>query len=348
MRSSLVIAALLLAVGCSGSGDDGNPGGAGGSGGTGGTGGGQAGSGGGGGEAGSGGTGGAEVPPDVDTGWDTTPPASIGDAMPEGTRPESCGSEHGFFAAVRGWAVAPGGTPLEGAKAQLCIHYSPNNGYICLQPAVADADGVYTVTLPEEYRCVDQVAMRVLLSKSGRATSYCLLDTSAGPAVRLDQPSVVPMATPAIELPPEGDADASRPVKFDDGLVLDVTPSLFYSGTGVSYDRFGGRRIPTNAEGLCGEAMNMDGLYAFYPEGQISAPGFGVHLPNKNDYPAGATVELFVLGGLDCDLLDGTAVPEGTWGKFGEAIVSEDGTTIDSTDGSGLPCFTWLGYRLKD
>lgn len=346
MQKWLVIAGLLVAAGCAGS--DGN--GDGGNGGTGGTGavGGTGGAGGTGGSGGGdGGTGGSiEYPPDVDTGWTPEPPASIDGDMPVGDRPASCGSEFGYYAAVRGWVVTPGGTPIPGAKAQICIH-TADRQFICLRPADTDAEGVYTVDLPEEVECIEKAAMRVLLPRGQRATSYSLMDPDLGPAVRLHDPAVLPSTPPATDLPPEGNVDEARPVTFDDGLVLEVTPALYYNDS-YSYADFSGRRVPTDAVGLSTEASSYDGLYAFYPEGGIDAPGFALEIPNKTDLPPGATVELFVLGGLKCNLLDGTSVPEATWAKFGEGTVSEDGATIASTPGSGLPCFTWFGYRLKE
>jgi hypothetical protein len=56
-------------------------------------------------------------------------------------------------------------------------------------------------------------------------------------------------------------------------------------------------------------------------------------------------VELFVLGGLETYLADRTPVPEADFARFGTATVSADGTEIASDPGSGLPHFTWLGYR---
>lgn len=331
---------LLAAAGCSGDGDTDGPDGQAGSAGS------DAGSGGGG--AGEGGTGGGlEIPQDeTDTGWTPSPPAALDGGLVEVPRPGSCSSEFGWMSSVRGWAVAPGGKPLEGARAQLCINTS-EGGYICLSPAVADAEGVYTVDVPEEVRCMERVAMRVILPRSNRATSYCLIDKETGPGVRLHDPSVLPFLLPAIERPELGDEDEGRPVTFDGGLVLDVQPSLFYSSIG-SYDAFSGRAIPSDAVGLCGDAGNFDGLFGLYPEGIIEAPGFGLKFPNKKDLPAGSKVDLFVLGGLECNLHDGEKVPEAEWAKFGEATVSEDGSEIVSDEGSGLPCFTWLAYKSKE
>lgn len=334
MRFWLVMAALLPALGC---GEGRPPSGAGGMGG---------GEGGAGGDGGGGAGGGWVIPTDEhDTGWTPIPPESLDGEIAEAPRPESCNEDFGFISAVRGWVAAPGGKPLPNAYAQLCVHTS-NGTFVCLNPAPAGEDGVYTVDVPEDYRCLEKVAMRVLLPKNNRAISYCAMDPSAGPVVRLRDPSVLPFANPATELPAKGDVNAPRDVTFDDGLVLEVTPSGYYSGTG-GYERLSGRRVDAEAVGLCDESIGFDGLYAFFPEGEIDAPGFGLRIPNTTEIPSGETVDLFVLGGLKCELYDGTPVPEATWAKFGEGTVSDDGKTIVSDEGSGLPCFTWLGYRAR-
>jgi hypothetical protein len=261
-------------------------------------------------------------------------------------RPASCGAEHGFVSAVRGWVVAPGGKPLPGVFAQLCVHPAVGN-FVCLNPAPTDDEGVYTLEVPEQYRCLDQVGMRVVAPGANRATAYCPMDFSQGPAIILEEPSVLPFALPATDLPPLGDEDEKRDVTFADGLVLEVTPSLLFSGS-VRYDRLSARRIPTDAVGLCGGAETFDGLYVSYPEDRIEPPGFALRIPNTTDLPAGAPVDLFVLGGLDCKLHDGTLVQDGVWAKFGEGRVTEDGATILSNEGAGLPCTNWMGYRLQE
>lgn len=294
--------------------------------------------------AGGGGSGGEPVP-EVDVGWVPVVPASFDAPVTPAARPASCTAEFGFFSHVRGYVMAPGGAPIAGAKAQFCVH-TADRQFTCLRPVDSGADGVYTVELPESVRCVDRAAMRVLLPRMNRATVYCELDRTAGPVVKLDQPSVLVGTPAATSLPPEGDPATMREVTFDDGLVLEVTPELYYSGTG-SYDRLSGRRVSPDAVGLCGAAPTFDGLYAFYQEGVMNPPGWPLSIPNATGLTAGALVDLQVLGGLDCRLLDGTTVPEATWASFGDGVVSPDGSTIESADGVGLPCFTWLGYRLK-
>lgn len=303
-----------------------------------------------GGFGGMGGSGGSDeivIPTDeFDTGWEPEVPESLDEDLEAEPRPASCGEEFGYVAKLRGWIVAPGGKPLPGAYAQFCI-YPAVGQYICLNPAEADEEGVYTVDVPEPYRCVKEVAMRTIKAERNRVVSYCPVTPGEDPVIRLRMPSVLPFAMPPEDLPPVGDADEAREVLLHDGLRLMATPSKFSWGP-RKYEELAGRRIPTDAVGLCGGAETFDGLYAFYPEDLIKEPGFPFSIENATDLPAGARVEFFVLGGLDCELHDGTKVPEGIWAPFGEGEVSEDGSTISTDEGVGLPCLTWLAYRQKE
>lgn len=358
-RVWIFAAALLLALACgdddpSGDGGTGGVGGVGATGGTGGTGGaggvgGDGGAGGGGGDGGAGGDGGGggvEIPTDeTDTGWVPAPPASLHEPLDADERPASCGEEHGFVSAVRGWVVAPGGKPLTNAFAQLCVHPAEGD-FVCLNPSPTGDDGVYTLVVPEQYRCIRDVGMRVVAPNANRATGYCPMDFTQGPGIVIEEPAVLPFALPAEDLPPLGDPSTTREVTFEDGLVMEVTPELLFSAS--NYERLSARRIPTDAVGLCGGAEAFDGLYVSYPEDRIDPPGFALRVPNTTGLPAGATVDFFVLGGLDCRLLDGTLVKDGEWAKFGEGRVSDDGTTILTNEDAGLPCTNWMGYRLQE
>ena len=352
----LVLAAALAAAGCQSDEDPDGGGGAGaggtaGSGGSGGTG----GTGGVGGTGGTGGTGGEEPPDGPDTGWTVEPPPTFHAPMTEVERPSWCGDEFAWWSSVRGFVVAPGGRYLPDVRASLCVDFvdaEGESGYVCLQPVRSNEEGVFTVEPPfqdRDMRCLKRAAMRVFAQRSGRATVYVDLELEGGPARLITEPIVLPRVTPALDLPPEGDPEAPREVRFDDGLTLEVVPAWLWPVSG-GYEDLGARRIPTDAVGLSAESAAFDGLYAFAPESAVDeAPGFAVSIPNVHDWEPGSTVELFVLGGIDCRLFGHEElVPEGTWAKFGEATVSGDGETIVSNADNGLPCLTWMAYRLKE
>jgi hypothetical protein len=293
--------------------------------------------------------GGAVAPWDdeTDTPWTPTPPADLRNDLPAvpAPKPAECTAE--YVTSVRGYITAPGGRPLVGAKGQVCVHLFPSESLLCLRPGDSDERGIFTVEMPENARCITKAVLRVLQPGVGKASTYCPVEIAGTePNLVIDAPLVVFQTRRVADLPPEGDELTSRAITFDDGLVVDFTPDLYYSGGG-EYADLGGRRVDPTAPGLCffGEADAPEGLYALYPEGQITAPGFPVHIPNATGLPAGAAVQLYVLGGLDCKLADGSAIPEASWQVFGTGTVSADGSTIDSDAGVGLPCLTWLGYR---
>lgn len=349
---TLLLAVLLAAAGCGS--DDGEGGGTGGAGATGGSGA-VGGTGGAGGAGGAGGSGGEEPPDGPDTGWEAEPPGSFYLPVSEAPRPGWCPETHAWWSAVRLWAVAPGGRGLPGASANLCVTWIDDEGtptYVCLPPALANEDGVMTVVPPsdpQDMRCIETAALRVLAPGAGRATTYCVLEPEGDPSLWIEDPFVLPRLTPAIDLPPAGDRDEPREVRFDDGLVVTLSPDGFFSLSSAGYEELAARRIPTDARGLCGDAPTFDGLYAFYPEADVDDPGFPVSIPNVHGWAAGTEVELFVLGGIECHLVgEDEHLAEGTWAKFGEATVSGDGATIDSNPGVGLPCLTWMAYRMKE
>ncbi|MSP74273.1 MAG: hypothetical protein EXR76_19245 [Myxococcales bacterium] len=289
------------------------------------------------------------VPEPIVEAFDPQVPAAISADIPGAPmqKPADCRAE--FVSVVRGWVVASGGAPIADAKAQVCVHLASTGDLLCLRPGTSDAEGVFTVELPENARCITKVAMRVLLPESGRSTMYCPIDiTGTVPVVRLTEPFVLFGTVPVVGLPPEAPEADARVITFDDGLEVDFTPEAYYSGGG-EYSQLSGRHVPAAARGLCflGQSPVPDGLYALYPEGSVTGSDFAVRFPNSTALPPGTVVDLFVLGGLDCRLADGTSVPEAEWFRYGAGRVSADGLRVVSDAGVGLPCLTWLGYRRE-
>jgi hypothetical protein len=192
--------------------------------------------------------------------------------------------------------------------------------------------------------------MRVTHPDTTRATTYCesVLPTDSD-VVAFADPFILHDTTAPLTLPPEGDTSAARAVSFDAGLDVTFTPNRLRFAFGAYADLRAAAISPT-ADGLCflDPARPVDGLWALYPEAEIT-PGSGgapLRFPNTQSYPPLAAVDLFILGGLDCNLDDGTHIPEGVFHPYGQAHVTADGLWIDSDPTSGLPCLTWLGYAL--
>jgi hypothetical protein len=81
--------------------------------------------------------------------------------------------------------------------------------------------------------------------------------------------------------------------------------------------------------------------YALSPVETRICPSPALHIANTSDLPAGATLELFILG---LDVLEVWA-PYGRWHPIGEGTVSEDGATLDFEE--GLPLLTAIAIREK-
>jgi hypothetical protein len=261
----------------------------------------------------------------------------------EDTTPDpSCPAAWVVF--MEGFVYDDDGQGVAGAKAQVCVR-NPADRLLCLTPSDTESDGFFRVLLPPNARCVSEATLRSLKPGADSSTTYCHAAAPQGqPVITLSEPLVLFDTERAVELPPAGDGGAQREVVFADGLALDVIPDNFFGG-GDGYDGLAVRKLSPG--GLCfleGQPT-PEAVYAFSPEGDIDGEGFPVRIPNEANKAPGSQVQLYVLGGLGCTLTDGTILEEASWHNFGTATVSADGTTIESDEGSSLPCLTWFGYR---
>jgi hypothetical protein len=260
----------------------------------------------------------------------------------EVTRPESCLTE-AWITRVEGTVVAEDDAPMADVRPQLCVRTSPADELVCLSPPRTDTAGAFVINVPASAQCMRHAVMRVLLPGADKVTAYCPLDLPLDrPVLSLAQPYVLYDTLPVSALPPRGDANAARTVSFAEGLEVEVTPvRLVASGEG--YAALASRRLLPSAPGLCflGPAPPVVALWAFSPEASVDGAAFPLRLPNATALPAASTVDLYLLGGLSCDLEDGTPVAEGEWRSYDTATVSGDGAWVE---GGSLPCFTWLGY----
>lgn len=258
---------------------------------------------------------------------------------PDPTPDPGCTAD--WVTVVKGDLRVAGGGPLEAAKAQLCVR-TPADVLRCLRPVDTCADGHFEIVVPEEARCVDHGSMRMLRPAGGYATTYCQLTIANPPVVSLPAALQLYPTTVVNGLPPVGDMAAARDVTFPGGLVASIVPNDTY----VEYSELAAKKlgpgdpVPCFLEGL----PAPEGLWAFSPEGDITGPGAPLRIPNSTGLTPGSTVRLFVLGGLDCTLEDGSLVPESEWREYGNGTVSADGTVIE---GARLPCLTWFGYRAQ-
>ena len=249
---------------------------------------------------------------------------------------------------VNGQIQDTAGQGLANGKAQVCLRLD-GGLLLCLRPEDTNAEGFFSIEVPENARCIVEVTMRALVPSTPRSTTYCNIPLTPGAnTLEVPFPLVLHDLTPVANLPPVGDMNMSRTVTFDDGLEINFTPFDFYA----DYAELAAAKIDTSmSQGLCflqGQPA-VEALYAFSPEGTVeinpamNKGPFSVRIPNSTNIPAGTQVKLFQLGGIGCKTPGGEEIKEAEWHEIGTGTVNMSGTHIESDPGSGLTCTTWLG-----
>ena len=128
---------------------------------------------------------------------------------------------------------------------------------------------------------------------------------------------------------------------------MDVQPELLGIGASRYTELQGVHVAPADASGLAflEDAETYEGFFGFSPEGNIRDAGFGLRIAYSTGLAAGATVDLFALGGIGCTVGDDGLIPEAEWQKIGTGTVDGAGESI-SFD-TNLPCMTWMGYKAQ-
>jgi hypothetical protein len=241
---------------------------------------------------------------------------------------------------IRGRVADAAGTPVERARPQLCARLDPDDRLVCVTPPWTGADGRFEITVPPQVRCMRSAVMRVLVPNGPYATTYCPVDigpTSMG-SLEVSSPFEL-VSVERVALPPVGDPAMAREVSLGSALVLEVSPADV--GGDADYARLGALRVdPLRSCVLA--ARELDGLIAASPEASLRAP---FRVPGSG-LPAGASVDLFVIGGLGTTLDDGTEVEEAALVRFGGGAVDSDGT-ITPEPGVRLPHLAWLGWAAR-
>ena len=294
----------------------------------------------------------------ADTGTDTPSPDVTDDTTPDGPEPdvqvdtgpdvdprEEC--EVDWVEEVRGSVVDNSGAPVEAAKAQLCVHIgAPDGNLICLRPEDTDAGGNYIIPTASSTRCISNGSMRVFKPGSALATTYCHIDLANDDGIlNVDEAVVLFETEPVADLPPYGERTDARAIAFPGGLSIEefVPDQLGFEFNEDAYNNLGALRVAPGTEGLCFVDGDIDGLIAFSVEANVER-SIEFTLENVDGYEGGASIDLFVLGGLATTVDGGDSVSETEWRHYGQGTVSDDGTVISGR----IPAFTWLGYRLAE
>lgn len=301
-----------------------------------------------------------DVPSPGDAASDTVADTGVADSNddcgvsceePDWTPDPACDAEWIVQATGSVEADTPGA--VSSALLQMCLRTSPGGMLACLAPQQASADGTWSVPIPDSRRCLDELTVRALSPGQGVASLFCRIDIAGATADALAErpfPVRASLRLPSVAAPNGGvgampGPSETRSFSFDDGVTLVASPGTLdlFEAFEEAWASVGTVYVDPAIAGCVTGGQTFDGLYAWLPEAALLSPGWAFTLPNRQNWEAGAEVELYVLGGLGTYLFDGTAVHEAEWARFGTAVVSEDGQTL--VPDSGLPALTWLGYR---
>lgn len=284
----------------------------------------------------------------------------------------------GFFVqSFKGFVQFEDGTGALGAKAQICVLSAKTGSLACLQPSDVAEDGSFELLVPSSSSCIATATGRMVMTPTycsddnecdgvacvpqryadggvchvGHAVMYC--DAAMVPEVPdvvLTEPYILHSLNLPQTLPPLGDEEEVRTVVFADGLEMDFRPfDIFASGGG--YNALASRYFTPDTPGFChteSAPVEFDGLYGFSPESNIIGPGnFPTRIPNRDNAAPGTEYDLYILGGLQCQLQDRSHVGETEWKQFAKGVVNAEGTFIETLEDQGLPCLNWLAYRLS-
>ncbi len=288
-----------------------------------------------------------------DTAADAGQDGGADDAVAEDTgldlTPDPSCTDDSWLVQIFGSVLGADGMPLQSiAKAQTCIR-SATGLLTCLRPADTTADGSFTVTVPENVRCMARATMRTLVPLTDSTTSYCELEIGeASGRLTIDEPIVVfPTERPA-SLNDIGDGTVSRTVTYPSTLEVDLTPdALSAGGSRDPYLETSAAQVAPAADGTCfaTEGIQWIDFFGFSPEADVDGGAFAARFPNTTGLAPGTAVDLYVLGGLDSTDAEGERIEEGVWHRAGTGTVGESGL-IEFDSDNGLSALTWAGLAV--
>ncbi|MBX7197384.1 MAG: hypothetical protein K1X94_35365 [Sandaracinaceae bacterium] len=237
---------------------------------------------------------------------------------------------------VAGRVTDLSGSAVPSARPQLCARLHPDARLVCLSPPFTDERGDFRITVPPDVRCMDEAVLRVLVTRGPYAVTYCPLDLapSSDGTLSLAAPIELAEIASAPTLPAAGDPASRREVDLGP-VVIEISPTE--AGGVAEYMRLGALAIDP-ARSCVPEARALAGLVAITPEQSRLELPFRIA---STGLTAGTSVDLFVIGGLDTRLADGSTVPEGELATFGRGVVGADGTIEPAVP---LPQLGWLGW----
>ncbi len=242
-----------------------------------------------------------------------------------------------WVAAITARVVDGDARPVAGAHVAPCIRLGDGIG-TCLTPVDTDARGWALWSVAPEHRCLERVALRVLVPGRGHAASYqALALTPIDAVIDVQEDLVVVETFEAIERSPLGDPSAPHEIRFAGDVTLTVRPESM--GDATSYGQTGLRAMAgADAPSFMHQAGEPDLVFALSPDAELLEPA-SLSLPAPGGARDGTSFEVMVLGGIYTPLADGSIVEEGALRTFARATVSGGRLTVE-----GLPRLGWIGF----
>ena len=270
-----------------------------------------------------GGTGGGDTSSTTTGGGGDAPECNFPDAVE--TTPNIV-----VFDVFEGSAVTVDGSPVANEQIQVC------GINLCLF-GDTDADGNVTVTQGSD-------PLDVPLFKIGDG----LVRAKIGFPLP-DVGGTVEVVGTTLELGDSGTAIASGAVADADGIVLTVAADglvglneLDYSDPGE--DTFRAALVPADSLDAVAPGQDFLAIVGLGPHETIFCPPAALEIPNDAGLEPGAAVEL-VQQGLETGQY---FTLYGEWERVALGHVSEDGATIATDDGEGIPILSTIGIRLAE
>lgn len=283
----------------------------------------------------------ADAPDPADDGGTDVPAAC---AEPTGScAGEACHAPPYALHCVGGTVRDGAGEPLGGQMVALC---AAGHCY----SARSRPDGWFAASIPASVASVENIAV-YFPSDPPRHTPFCRFEALCDGTVELCAEFRLYEAPAGVDLPFGALPSEVRIEAADGGAIVlpagvEVLPPIG-APQSLALTRF---PLAEHVPCFLDRARLPTALYVVTAvDTEIIEPGTmtdpvlrpaGLDLPNETGLPAGAVVDVYVLGGAHPQ---DAGLEEGEWAAAATATVSADGTRIRTADGEGIAYLTWFG-----
>ncbi len=259
------------------------------------------------------------------TGTDTTTGSGAGDAC-DYPDPNPSPAAPQAITEVQGTVFTTDGDPVADREVQVC------GKDICLY-GEADANGDVTVT-----NTGTDLDTPLFKAGDGLGLAKIGFHIPEGASVVVDA-VVPPLADSGTALAAGASAEADGVTLTVDAAGIVKLNLLDFSDPGE--DTFRAAVVPEAQIDAVAPGEGFDMVVGLGPHDTRFCPSAALSIPNQPGLPVGTAVEIFLLG-LD---VGEYFADYGTWGKIADGVVSEDGETIVTAEGQGLPVLSSVGIR---